>query len=90
MYTMVGVLRDKEVVFEGVIVGFEDLEEIGRQALFIQGSVNGDPSSFYLVVDSIEVYNELLRLGIGRAVSGKGVVLSKQPLVVKLLKLGEN
>ncbi len=72
------------VLFEGVIVGFESPEGFDEPALYIQGSVNDEPAGFYVLIPR-EKHEELLRLGVGQMFAGKGVVVKRDPLVLRLV-----
>ena len=72
----------KEVEFEGVIVGFElapGFED--RKAIYLQGSYNGESTGFYVLV-SDDVYERLISMGVGRMISGRGSVISREPIVI--------
>ncbi|MCD6487719.1 MAG: hypothetical protein J7K21_00650 [Desulfurococcales archaeon] len=71
----------EEVVFEGVIVGFEQVEGFEASSIYIQGSINNEQKAFYLLIDT-NTYKKILRLGIGQAISGKGVVVSSNDTLV--------
>lgn len=75
------------VYFEGVIVGFESPGSLNEPSLFIQGSIDGEDVSFYLLVPG-SVYEEFMRLGVGQMISGKAYVVSRDPLVLKLVTRG--
>ncbi|ABN70254.1 hypothetical protein Smar_1159 [Staphylothermus marinus F1] len=77
-------MSGKKVLFEGVIVGFESPPGYSDPALFIQGSVNNETTSFYLLVPR-EKHDEYMRLGVGQIISGRGVIVSSEPLVIKLI-----
>lgn len=77
-------MSGKKVLFEGVIVGFESPPGYRDTALFIQGSVNNEPAAFYLLVPR-DKHKEYIRLGVGQMISGKGEVVSNDPLVLKLV-----
>jgi len=44
--------------------------------------VNDKEAEFYLILDPAS-YDEVLRLGIGQQVSGRGVVESENPFIVR-------
>jgi hypothetical protein len=75
----------EKVIFEGVIAGFESPEGYSEPSLYIQGSVNGEPVGFYLLIPK-ERHEELSRLGVGQMISGKGVIVSRDPLIIRLLE----
>ncbi len=75
----------EKVYFEGVIVGFESPEGFDEPSLYIQGSVNGEPTGFYLLVPR-EKHAEYTRLGVGQMISGRGVIVNSDPLVIRLVE----
>ncbi|ADI32405.1 hypothetical protein [Staphylothermus hellenicus] len=77
-------MSSKKVLFEGVIVGFESPPGYSDPALFIQGSINNETASFYLLIPR-EKHNEYMRLGVGQMISGRGVIVSTEPLIIKLI-----
>jgi hypothetical protein len=74
----------KIVWFEGVIVGFESPPGYSESSVFIQGSVNGENKSFYLLIPK-DKYDEFLRLGVGQMINGKASIISENPLILKLI-----
>jgi hypothetical protein len=72
---------DVEVVFSGVIVGFEDMPEHGGRAVYVQGSVDNSESSFYVILPD-DKYEELLQKGVGRMISGRAVIVSREPELI--------
>ncbi len=77
---------DSETVeFDGVIVGFESPEGFDSSCVFVQGSVGGEQASFYLLVPP-EKYDELLRLGVGQMIRGAARIVSRDPLVLELVR----
>ncbi len=79
--------KGKIVLFDGVIVGFETPEGFSGSALYVQGSIDGENTGFYVLVPA-EKHGEYLRLGVGQMISGKGRVVSLSPLVLKLVEEG--
>jgi len=73
------------VEFDGVIVGFESPEGFDAPSVFVQGSVGGEQASFYLLLPR-EKYDELLRLGVGQMISGVARIVSRDPLVLELVR----
>ncbi len=76
-----------KVRFEGVIVGFESppgFEEY--KAIYIQGSIDGEPKGFYVLVSS-EDYERIVLHGVGRLAEGLGEIVSEEPLVIRALEL---
>ncbi len=73
------------VEFDGVIVGFESPEGFDSPSIFVQGSVDGEQASFYLLVPR-KKYDELLRLGVGQIISGVARIVSRDPLVLELVR----
>ena len=73
----------EKVLFEGVIVGFEKLDD-GTDALYVQGSINGESASYYLVVPR-DKFEEYVNLGVGQMINGEGIIVSRDPLVVKIV-----
>jgi len=71
------------VVFEGVVVGYETPPGFDEPMLLIQGRVGDVEASFYLVV-SREVFEKCLVSGIGKLISGRGVLISEKPIVVRV------
>ncbi len=78
---------NETVYFEGVIVGFESPEGFNEPSLYIQGSINNEDASFYLLVSESD-YEEFVRLGVGQMISGKALIVSHEPLVLKLVSRG--
>lgn len=74
---------EKRVTYNGVIVGFDTLDDYGK-TLYVQGEVNGRATSFYLLVPD-KLYREYEVKGVGVMISGKGVLLNNNPLVIKYL-----
>lgn len=74
----------EKVLFEGVVVGFEEDEK--KFLISIQGSIDSESASFYLEVEK-DIYDELAKLGVGRMVKGEAVIVSRNPLHLKLVKL---
>ena len=74
----------EKVLFEGVVVGFEEDEK--KFLISIQGSIDSESASFYLEVEK-NIYDELTKLGVGRMVKGEAVIVSRNPLYLKLVKL---
>ncbi|OYT40904.1 MAG: hypothetical protein B6U89_00755 [Desulfurococcales archaeon ex4484_58] len=78
----------KEIVkFEGVVVGFESPSGYSGPALYVQGSIDDRDSSFYLLV-SEDIYKEYLVKGVGQLISGRGRIVSEEPLVLEMLGEG--
>jgi len=72
-----------EVVFEGVIVGFEPAPGFeDRKAVYVQGSFDGESTGFYVLVAD-DLYERLISMGVGRMISGKGSVVSRDPVVIE-------
>lgn len=80
-------MNENIVYFEGVIVGFESPEGFNEPSLFIQGSINNEDASFYLLVSESD-YEEFMRLGVGQMINGKAHIVSREPLVLKLVTRG--
>ena len=78
-------MSDETVEFNGVIVGFESPAGFGSPSVFVQGSVDGEQASFYLLVPR-EKYDELSRLGVGQMISGVARIVSRDPLVLELVR----
>lgn len=70
------------VYYEGVVIGVEQPEEVGEPCILVHGRINDKDAEFYLILDAAS-YHEVLRLGIGQQVSGRGVVESTSPLIVR-------
>lgn len=70
----------RTVSYSGVVVGVESLEGFG-ELLVVQGEVEGVSLEFYLKLSETSL-KRILELGIGARVSGVGVVVSEDPLVV--------
>jgi hypothetical protein len=79
VYVLGGVLP-RTVSYSGVVVGVESLEGFG-ELLVVQGEVDGVSLEFYLKLSETSL-KRILELGIGARVSGVGVVVSEDPLVV--------
>lgn len=72
----------KEVEFEGIIVGFELAPGFeNRKAVYLQGSYNGESTGFYVLVPD-SIYERLISMGVGRMISGRGSVVSREPIVI--------
>jgi hypothetical protein len=72
------------VWFEGVIVGFESPPGYSEPSVFIQGSINGENKSFYLLIPR-DKYEEFLMLGVGQIINGRASIVSEDPLILKLI-----
>ena len=70
--------------FEGVVVGFESPEGIDEPTLYIQGSIDGEDRAFYLIVPR-DMYEEYRVSGVGKMLSGVGVIVKEEPLIIKYL-----
>lgn len=77
------IMSASKVLFEGIIVGFEKLSD-GADALYVQGSINGESAFFYLVVPR-DKFEEYVNLGVGQMINGEGVIVSRDPLVIKII-----
>lgn len=75
-------MSGRVVSFRGVVVGVERLEEVDGEALCIAGSAGDFEGLFYLVAPK-DVLEESALRGMGRAISGLGVIVSVEPLVIK-------
>ncbi|WP_148676481.1 hypothetical protein [Thermosphaera aggregans] len=73
---------EKHVQYEGVVIGVEQPEGVKEPCILVHGRVDDKDAEFYLILDP-EAYYEVLRLGIGQQVSGRGVVESSNPLIVR-------
>lgn len=75
-------MREREVEFEGVIVGFEGAPGFeDRKAVYVQGSYDHEYTGFYVLVPE-KVYERLISMGVGRMISGRGSVVSKEPVII--------
>lgn len=72
----------RKVVFEGVVVGFDDLGGNVGEAVYIQGTLDGRSTSFYILVDK-SVLESLKKHGVGRMISGKGLAISEDPIIIR-------
>ncbi|MEM1676048.1 MAG: hypothetical protein QXW87_03845 [Desulfurococcaceae archaeon] len=73
--------NSEEIVFEGIVIGYEELENIGK-VLYLTGRINNTDCFFYLKV-SKNMYDEYVLKGIGRLISGRGLIISRNPLIVE-------
>jgi len=73
--------NSEEIVFEGIVIGYEELENIGK-VLYLTGRINNTDCFFYLKV-SKNMYEEYVLKGIGRLISGRGLIISRNPLIVE-------
>ena len=72
----------EEVEFEGVIVGFEEAPGFEhRKAIYLQGSYNGESTGFYVLLPD-DLYERLISMGVGRMISGRGSMVSRDPIVI--------
>ncbi len=78
---------EKEVSFEGVIVGFEPAPGYeDRKAIYIQGSYGNSSGGFYVIVPD-QLHSKLMSMGVGRMISGKGKLLSEWPAIIELTEV---
>jgi len=73
---------ENHVYYEGIVIGVEQPEGVKEPSILVHGRVNDKEAEFYLILDPAS-YDEVLRLGIGQQVSGRGVVESENPFIVR-------
>ncbi len=81
-------MNDNKTRFEGVVVGFESPEGYSDPALYIQGSIDGRETAFYLLV-SRDVYEKYVVGGVGKMISGVGIIVSDNPLIIRMVGIDE-
>lgn len=67
--------------YEGVVISFDTPEGFQGRGVLVHGSVGGTDAVFYVLIDE-KTYEELLKLGIGQRVEGRGRKVSETPLVI--------
>lgn len=80
-------MNSGEIVFEGVVIGYEKLDIYG-EVLYVTGRVNSVDCFFYLIAPR-SILEEYVLKGIGRLISGKGIIINENPLVIKYISGGE-
>lgn len=74
-------MSSEGIVFEGIVIGFENLDNYG-EALYVTGRVDGYECFFYLITPK-NIFEEYVLKGIGRLISGFGLVISREPLIIQ-------
>lgn len=77
----------ESVRFEGIVIGYEEVEGFRWPLLLLRGTVDGRDAEFYLLLDK-DAAQRVASMGIGQALKGVGEVERREPLIIRARDVG--